>query len=206
MKDGDILLLENVRFCPGEEENDPELSRALAKLADLYVNDAFRGGPPGPCHYSRNRRISAGCGGFLMQRELVTLGQSLQNPHRPFTAIIGGAKVKDKISVIDNLLDKVDNLLIGGGFLHFLKAKGVEVGQSILEPEKLDQARTFMKKGGTKGGSSSLACGCGGGHVFCSDAPAKLVDVEAIPQDSMGLDIGLKTREVFADVSTPPNW
>ncbi|GGA44816.1 phosphoglycerate kinase [Kroppenstedtia guangzhouensis] len=201
LKEGDILLLENVRFCPGEEKNDPELSRAFAKLADLYVNDAF-----GTAH--RAHASTAGIAehlpavaGFLMQRELETLGQALQNPDRPFTAIIGGAKVKDKIGVIDNLLDKVDNLLIGGGLsFTFLKAKGVEVGQSLLESEKLDQARTFMKKAEQKGVRLLLPVDAVVATSFAPDAPAKLVDVEAIPQDSMGLDIGPKTREVFADV------
>ena len=121
--------------------------------------------------------------GFLMQRELETLGQALQNPDRPFTAIIGGAKVKDKIGVIDNLLDKVDNLLIGGGLsFTFLKAKGVEVGQSLLESEKLDQARTFMKKAEQKGVRLLLPVDAVVATSFAPDAPAKLVDVEAIPK------------------------
>lgn len=201
LKEGDVLLLENVRFCPGEEKNDPELSRAFAKLADFYVNDAF-----GTAH--RAHASTAGIAehlpavaGFLMQQELETLGRALQNPDRPFTAIIGGAKVKDKIGVIDNLLDKVDNLLIGGGLsFTFLKAKGLEIGQSLLEPDKIDLAKTFMEKAEQKGIRLLLPVDAAVATSFAPDAPAELVNVEAIPRDSMGLDIGPKTREAFADV------
>lgn len=201
LKEGDVLLLENVRFCPGEEKNDPELSRAFAKLADLYVNDAF-----GTAH--RAHASTAGIAehlpavaGFLMQQELETLGRALQNPDRPFTAVIGGAKVKDKIGVIDNLLDKVDNLLIGGGLsFTFLKAKGLEIGQSLLEPDKIDLAESFMEKAEQKGVRLLLPVDAAVAKSFAPDAPAELVDVEAIPRDSMGLDIGPKTREAFADV------
>ncbi|MGF7088897.1 phosphoglycerate kinase [Kroppenstedtia sanguinis] len=201
LKEGEILLLENVRFCPGEEKNDPQLSQDFAKLADLYVNDAF-----GTAH--RAHASTAGIAehlpavaGFLMQQELESLGRALQNPDRPFTAIIGGAKVKDKIGVIDNLLEQVDHLLIGGGLsFTFLKAKGLEIGQSLLEADKIDLARSFMEKAEQKGVRLLLPVDAVVAPAFAADAPAKTVDVEAIPADSMGLDIGPQTRESFAEV------
>lgn len=201
LKEGEILLLENVRFCPGEEKNDPQLSQDFAKLADLYVNDAF-----GTAH--RAHASTAGIAehlpavaGFLMQQELETLGRALQNPDRPFTAIIGGAKVKDKIGVIDNLLEQVDHLLIGGGLsFTFLKAKGLEIGQSLLEADKIDLARSFMEKAEQKGVRLLLPVDAVVAPAFAADAPAKTVSVEAIPADSMGLDIGPQTRESFAEV------
>lgn len=145
MKDGDVLVLENVRFYPGEEKNDPELAKAFAELADVYVNDAF-----GAAH--RAHASTAGIAehlpavaGFLMEKELDVLGKAVSNPDRPFTAIIGGAKVKDKIGVIESLLDKVDNLIIGGGLAYtFVKALGYEVGKSLLEEDKIELAKSFI--------------------------------------------------------------
>ena len=132
LNEGDVLLLENVRFYPGEEKNDPELAKAFAALADVYVNDAF--GAAHRAHASTEgiaHHLPA-VAGFLMEKELEVLGKALSNPERPFTAIIGGAKVKDKIGVIDNLLDKVDNLIIGGGLAYtFVKALGHEIGKSL---------------------------------------------------------------------------
>src|SRR5699024_5003002 len=139
--------------------------------------------------------------GFLMKKELDTLGQALEDPERPFTAIIGGAKVKDKIGVIDNLLDKVDNLLVGGGLSYtFLKAKGLEIGKSLLEEEKLDQAQAFMKKAQEQGVNLVLPADVVVSGEFSPDAPAETVDVESIPADKEGLDIGPKTREKFAEI------
>lgn len=147
MENGDVLLLENVRFYPGEEKNDPELAKAFAELADVYVNDAF--GAAHRAHASTEgiaHHLPA-VAGFLMEKELDVLGKALSNPDRPFTAIIGGAKVKDKIGVIENLLDKVDNLIIGGGLAYtFVKAQGYEVGKSLLEADKIDLANSFMAK------------------------------------------------------------
>src|SRR5690606_6835503 len=152
LKEGQILLLENVRFHPGEEKNDPELARAFADLADLYVNDAF--GAAHRAHASTEgiaRHLPA-VAGFLLQRELEVLGEALESPERPFTAVIGGAKVKDKIGVIENLLDKVDNLLIGGGLSNtFIKAQGHEVGTSLLEEDKLELARRLLDRAVAKG-------------------------------------------------------
>lgn len=152
LEDGGVLLLENVRFYPGEEKNDPELAKAFASLADIFVNDAFgaahraHASTEGIAHYLPS------AAGFLMEKELDVLGKALSNPERPFTAVIGGAKVKDKIGVIDNLLDKVDNLIIGGGLAYtFVKAQGYEVGKSLLEEDKLDLAKQFMEKAEQKG-------------------------------------------------------
>ncbi len=147
MNEGDVLVLENVRFYPGETKNDPELAKEFAALADLYVNDAF--GAAHRAHASTEgiaKHLPA-VAGLLMEKELEVLGKALSNPERPFTAIVGGAKVKDKIGVIDNLLDKVDNLIIGGGLAYtFVKAQGHEVGKSLLEEDKIDLAKQFMKK------------------------------------------------------------
>src|SRR5699024_2428837 len=147
LKNGDILLLENVRFEPGEEKNEPYLIDALAAMADVYVNDAF-----GTAH--RAHASTAGVAsklpavaGFLMEKEIKVLGRALEHPERPFTAIIGGSKVKDKINVIDNLLEKVDNILIGGGLAYtFLKASGYEIGNSLVEEDKIELAKGFIEK------------------------------------------------------------
>lgn len=147
MNDGDILVLENVRFYPGETKNDPKLAKEFASLADIFVNDAF--GAAHRAHASTTgiaHEIPA-VAGFLMEKELEVLSKAMENPDRPFTAIIGGAKVKDKIGVIENLLDKVDNLIIGGGLAYtFAKAKGLEIGKSLLEADKQDLALSFLKK------------------------------------------------------------
>jgi phosphoglycerate kinase len=201
MKEGDVLLLENVRFEAGEEKNDPELARAFAELADLYVNDAF-----GTAH--RAHASTAGVAehlpavaGFLMQKEIDTLGKALSNPERPFTAIIGGAKVKDKIGVIENLLDKVDNLIIGGGLSYtFIHAQGLRIGKSLLEEDKVELAKMFMQKAAEKGVRLLLPVDAVVADRFAPDAEAKTVDIGAIPDDMMGLDIGPKTRELFAEV------
>lgn len=201
LKEGDILLLENVRFHPGEEKNDPELARAFSGLADLYVNDAFGAAHRAHASTAGIAEYLPAVAGFLMKKELDTLGQALEDPERPFTAIIGGAKVKDKIGVIDNLLDKVDNLLIGGGLSYtFLKAKGLEIGKSLLEEEKLDQAQAFMKKAEEQGVNLVLPADVVVSGEFSPDAPAETVDVESIPADKEGLDIGPKTREKFAEI------
>ena len=152
LADGDILLLENVRFYPGEEKNDPELAKAFAELADIYVNDAF--GAAHRAHASTEgiAHYLPAVSGFLMQKELDVLGKALSNPERPFTAIIGGAKVKDKIDVIENLLEKVDNLIIGGGLAYtFIKAQGYEIGNSLLEEDKIELAKSFIARAKTKG-------------------------------------------------------
>ena len=201
MEDGDIVLLENVRFHAGEEKNDPALAKQFAELADVYVNDAF-----GAAH--RAHATTAGIAeflpavsGFLMQKELDVLGKALADPERPFTAIIGGAKVKDKIDVINHLLEKVDNLIIGGGLSYtFTKAQGHEVGTSLLEEDKIDLAKSFIKKAEDKGVNFYMPVDAIVADEFSKDANTKVVDIDKIPADYMGLDIGPKTAEIYADV------
>ncbi|MBU9712123.1 phosphoglycerate kinase [Evansella tamaricis] len=201
LNDGDVLLLENVRFESGEEKNDPELAKALAELADVYVNDAF--GAAHRAHASTEgiaKHIPA-VGGFLMEKELEVLGKALSNPERPFTAIIGGAKVKDKIGVIDNLLEKVDNLIIGGGLAYtFIKAKGHEVGKSLLEEDKIDLAKQFMQKAEEKGVKFYMPVDAIVADKFGADATTQVVDIESIPSDWEALDIGPQTIDSYRDV------
>lgn len=201
MENGDVLLLENVRFYPGETKNDPELAKAFAELADLYVNDAF--GAAHRAHASTEgiAQHLPGVAGFLMEKELKVLGDAMDNPKRPFTAIIGGAKVKDKIGVIDNLLDKVDNLIIGGGLAYtFIKAQGYEIGNSLLDEEKIDLAKEFMEKAKEKGVNFYMPVDSVVAKEFAADAEAKVVPIDEIPVDWEGMDIGPKTRELYAKV------
>lgn len=201
LENGDVLLLENVRFHPGETKNDEALAKDFAALADLFVNDAF-----GSAH--RAHASTAGIAdhipavaGFLMEKEIEFLGKALANPERPFTAIIGGAKVKDKIGVIDNLLDKVDTLLIGGGLANtFLKAKGYELGKSLVEDDKIEVALSLMKKAEEKGVRFLIPVDVVVADAFSADANKQTVDVSAIPADWQALDIGPKTIEQYANV------
>ncbi|MEH7416461.1 phosphoglycerate kinase [Neobacillus drentensis] len=201
MNEGDVLLLENVRFYPGEEKNDPELAKAFAELADVYVNDAF--GAAHRAHASTEgiaHNLPA-VSGFLMEKELDVLGKALSNPERPFTAIIGGAKVKDKIGVIENLLELVDNLIIGGGLAYtFVKAQGHEVGKSLLEADKIDLANSFIEKAKQKGVNFLMPVDVVVADDFSNDANKKVVSIEEIPADWEALDIGPKTREIYSDV------
>ncbi|MFS3929717.1 MULTISPECIES: phosphoglycerate kinase [Bacillaceae] len=201
MNEGDVLVLENVRFYPGEEKNDAELAKAFAELADVYVNDAF--GAAHRAHASTEgiaHHIPA-VAGFLMEKELDVLSKALSNPDRPFTAIVGGAKVKDKIDVIDNLLDKVDNLIIGGGLSYtFIKALGHEVGKSLLEEDKIDLAKSFMDKAKKNGVNFYMPVDVVVADDFSNDANTQVVSIENIPSDWEGLDAGPKTREIYADV------
>lgn len=201
MNDGDVLLLENVRFYPGEEKNDPDLAKAFAELADLYVNDAF--GAAHRAHASTEgiAHYLPAVSGFLMQKELDVLGKALSNPERPFTAIIGGAKVKDKIGVIENLLELVDNLIIGGGLAYtFVKAQGHEIGQSLLEEDKIDLAKSFMEKAKEKGVHFYMPVDAVVADEFSADANTKVVAIEDIPADWQALDIGPKTASIYRDV------
>ncbi|PLS06953.1 phosphoglycerate kinase [Neobacillus cucumis] len=201
MNEGDVLLLENVRFYPGEEKNDPELAKNFAELADVYVNDAF--GAAHRAHASTEgiaHNLPA-VAGFLMEKELDVLGKALSNPERPFTAIVGGAKVKDKIGVIENLLELVDNLIIGGGLAYtFVKAQGHEVGKSLLEADKLDLANSFIEKAKQKGVNFYMPVDVIVADDFSADANTKAVSIEEIPADWEALDIGPKTREIYRDV------
>ncbi|WP_427108683.1 phosphoglycerate kinase [Lysinibacillus xylanilyticus] len=201
MQNGDMILLENVRFHAGEEKNDPALAEQFAKLADVYVNDAF--GAAHRAHASTEgiaKHVPA-VSGFLMQKELDVLGKALSNPEHPFTAIIGGAKVKDKIGVIDSLLEKVDHLIIGGGLsFTFIKAQGHDIGKSLLEEDKIDLAKSFIEKAKAKGVQLHMPIDAVVANEFSKDAETQIVDVDAIPADWMGLDIGPKTAAKYAEV------
>ena len=201
MKNGDITLLENVRFHSGEEQNAPELAKELSELADLFVNDAF-----GAAHraHASTAGIAAyipAVSGLLIEKELDVLGKALNKPDRPFTAIIGGAKVKDKIGVIDHLLDIVDNLIIGGGLAYtFMKAQGYEIGKSLLEEDKMDLAKSFIKKAEENGVKLYLPIDVIVADDFSAEANTKVVELDSIPKDWEGLDIGPKTAELYANV------
>ena len=204
LKDGEVMLLENTRFEKGETKNDPELSKKLASLADIFVNDAF-----GTAH--RAHASTAGVAdylpavcGYLVQKEVSIMGKALSDPERPFVAILGGAKVSDKLNVINNLLEKVDTLIIGGGMAYtFLKAKGYGVGKSLLDETKIDYCKDMMAKAEAKGIKLLLPVDT----VCIKDFPDPIdaavetvtVDADAIPADMEGCDIGPKTRELFAN-------
>lgn len=198
MPEGGILLLENVRFEAGEEKNDPALVEEFTKFADIFVNDAF-----GTSHRAHASTVGVAeklpaAAGFLMEKEIEVLGNALENPKRPFTAIIGGAKVKDKINVIDNLLDKVDNLIIGGGLAYtFIKAQGNEIGNSLLEEDKIDLANEFMSKAKEKNVNFLMPVDIVVANDFSDTADTKIVPVNEIPADWEGLDIGPETREIY---------
>ena len=201
MKDGDIILLENVRFHAGEEKNDAELAKSFAKLADVYVNDAFGAAHRAHATTEGIAKLLPAVSGLLMEKELDVLGKAMADPKRPFTAIIGGAKVKDKIGVIEHLLDKVDNILIGGGLSYtFTKSQGHGIGTSLLEEDKMDLARGFIEKAKEKGVSFYLPVDVVVADDFSKDANTKVVDIDQIPSDWMGLDIGPKTRELYSKV------
>ena len=200
LNDGDVMLLENVRFHKEEEKNDAEFSKALASLAEVYVNDAF--GTSHRAHASTAGvadYLPAVCG-YLIQKEITIMGEALSNPKRPFVAILGGAKVSDKIGVITNLLDKVDTLIVGGGMAYtFHKSRDYHIGTSLIEEDKLDLARDLMKKAEEKGVKFLLPLDNKVGDEFKPDCNAMIVDSDKIPDDYMGLDIGPKTQELFAN-------
>ena len=199
LKDGEILLLENLRFHKEEEKNDPEFAKKLASLAEIYVSDAF-----GTVH--RAHASTAGVAaylptvaGFLIGKELSIMGGALENPERPFVAILGGAKVADKIGVITNLLNKCDTLLIGGGMAYtFFKAMGYEIGDSLLDAESIDLAKQLMENAKQKGVKLLLPVDTVVAKAFAADAEHMTVASNAIPAGWQGLDIGEKTRELFA--------
>ncbi|WP_018930949.1 phosphoglycerate kinase [Gracilibacillus lacisalsi] len=201
LDDGDLLLIENVRFEPGETKNDPVLAKEFASLADYFVNDAFGAAHRAHASTSGIAEHIPSAAGFLLERELEVLGKALSDPDRPFTAIIGGAKVKDKIGVIDNLLDKVDNLIIGGGLAYtFVKALGHEIGKSLLEEDKIELAKEYMQKAKDKGVNFVMPEDVVVADDFSNDANTQIVDIDSIPADLEALDIGPKTREKYADI------
>ncbi len=199
MQPGDVVLLENVRFYAEEEANDPEFAKKLAGLADLFVNDAF--GTAHRAHASTEgvAKVLPGVAGLLMQKEIETMGKALEDPARPFVAVLGGAKVSDKIGVIKNLLTKVDVLLIGGGMAYtFLKAKGLEIGKSLLDSEKVDLARELMQQAVQKGVKLIVTEDVVVAKEFSADTEYKTVKVSEIPADWQGVDIGPETIARFA--------
>lgn len=198
LQEGQVMLLENVRFHREETDNDPEFAKQLASMAEVFVNDAF-----GTAHraHASTEGIShylPSVSGFLIEKELRFLGDALNNPERPFVAILGGAKVSDKIGVIDSLLEKVDTLMIGGGMAYtFFKAQGYEVGNSLCEPDKCELALSLMKKAEEKGVKFLLPVDTKVGKEFKPDTESKTVAWTEIPEGWEGFDIGEKTIEMF---------
>lgn len=202
MKDGDVVLLENTRCRKEETKNGEELSKELASLCDIYVNDAF-----GTAHRAHSSTVgvtnyvdTAVCG-YLIQKELKFLGEAVNNPVRPFVAILGGSKVSDKIAVINNLLEKVDTIIIGGGMAYtFLKAQGYEIGNSLLEADKVDYAKEMLAKAEEKGVKLYLPVDSKAANKFAADAEVLVTEDQNIPEGYLGLDIGPKSVEKFVDV------
>lgn len=201
MKDGDIVLLQNTRYRIEETKNEENFSKELASLADIFVNDAF-----GTAHRAHCSTVGVGeflgeraCG-YLIQKELDFLGSAVADPKRPFVAILGGAKVSDKLGVIENLLESVDTLIIGGGMAYtFIKAKGHEIGKSLLEEDRIDYVREMLEKADKKGVKILLPVDVTYAKEFDKDAEAFVSEGLDIPADMMGLDIGPKTAQIFAD-------
>ncbi len=200
MKPGDVLLLENLRFHAEEEANDEKFAASLALLGDVYVNDAF--GSAHRAHASTEgvtHHLAPSVAGLLMQKEIDYLGRAVGNPARPYTAILGGAKISGKIDVIQNLLEKVDTLLVGGGMMFtFLKAKGLEIGSSLLEEDKLELAGRILADAEAKNKRLLLPVDTVVGREFSNDTETRTVSVDAIPADMMGLDIGPETVALFS--------
>ena len=200
MKEGEIVLLENTRFHKEEEKNDPEFAKALASLADIFVSDAF-----GTVHRAHASTVGVAnyipaVAGYLIGKELRIMGEALDNPVRPFVAILGGAKVADKIGVIKNLLTKCDSLIIGGGMAYtFFKAKGYEIGDSLLDADSIDLAKDLMKEAEERGVNLLLPIDTVVAKEYAADAEHKTVPSDAIPEGWMGLDIGEKTIELFRE-------
>ncbi|MGM9662721.1 MAG: phosphoglycerate kinase [Oscillospiraceae bacterium] len=198
LQGGEILLLENLRFHPGEEQNDPAFAKELASLAELYVSDAF-----GTVHRAHASTVGVAAylpavSGMLVAKELEIMGKALDDPKRPFVAVLGGAKVSDKIGVINNLLDKADTVIIGGGMAYtFLKAQGGEIGRSLLEADKVDYAREMIEKAAEKGVKLLLPTDTVCAAEYAPDAVPSVHDSMAIPAELQGLDIGPKTVEAF---------
>ncbi len=200
LKEGEVMLLENVRFHSEETDNNEEFAKELASMADIYVNDAF--GAAHRAHASTEgvAKFLPAVSGFLIEKELNFLGNAISNPERPFVAILGGAKVSDKIGVIDSLLEKVDTLIIGGGMAYtFFKAQGYNVGNSICELDKLDLAKQAMDKAKSKGVKLMLPIDTKIGKEFKPDTESKTVAWTEIPDNWEGFDIGEKTIEIFKE-------
>lgn len=205
MKDGDVVLLQNTRYRKEETKNGDEFSKELASLADVFVNDAFGTAHRAHCSNVGVTKYIKGphVVGYLMQKEIDFLGKAVENPVRPFVAILGGAKVADKLSVINNLLEKCDTLIIGGGMAYtFAKAQGYEIGKSLVDDTKVDYCKDMIKKAGDLGKTLLLPVDAVVTDSFPdpidAEIPTEIVDIDKIPADKMGMDIGPKTIELFA--------
>lgn len=200
LKEGEVALLENTRFDAGESKNNEEFSKKLASLADLYVNDAF-----GTSHRAHSSNVGVAsilpsAVGLLIEKEIDIMGKALENPEHPFVSILGGAKVSDKIGVIENLLTKVDTILIGGGMAYtFLKAQGKEIGKSLLEEDKIDLSLDLLKRASENGVEILLPVDVVVADEIASGVETEIVDIDSIPADKEALDIGPKTAELFAE-------
>lgn len=201
MKEGEVVILENLRYHKEEEKNEPEFSKKLAELGDVYINDAF--GSAHRAHASTEgvtKYINICASGYLMQKELDYLGKAIADPKRPFTAILGGAKISGKIDVIQNLLGKVDTLIIGGGMAYtFYKAQGLEIGHSLLEEDKIELAKELLDKFESSKVNVLMPVDVVVAPTFDNEAPRTIVDISSIPSDQQGLDIGPKTIELFEE-------
>lgn len=201
MKESDVVLLENTRFRKEEEKNGEEFAKELASLGELFVNDAF-----GTAHRAHVSNVGMckylpSASGFLVKKEIEIMGKAMSNPERPFVAILGGAKVSDKIGVIDNFLDKVDSLLIGGGMAYtFLRAQGLQIGKSLVEEDRIELAKELIQKAKEKKVNFLLPIDVVVAKEFKNDTEFKTVDIDNIPEDMMGLDIGEKTIEAFSKI------
>ena len=201
MKEGDIVLLENLRFYPGEDKNDPEFAKKLASLCDIYIDDAFAVSHRAAASNSAITEFVQTCGaGFLLKNEIEYFNKAMGNPARPLCAIIGGAKVSDKIGVLEKLIDKVDKLIVGGGMAFtFLKSAGYGIGKSLCEPDMLDLARNITEKARQKNVQFLLPVDCVIAKSPTADAEVKVCGIKEIPEDEIGLDIGPATISLFSD-------
>jgi len=200
LKAGDVMLIENVRYRAEEEKNDPEFAKDLASLGDVFVQDAFGSAHRAHASTTGIADYIPAVSGFLIEKELKFLGEAVNNPKRPFAAIMGGAKVKDKIPVITNLLDKVDILIVGGGMAYtFFKAQGYSIGTSLLDEEGLDLAKDILKLAEDKGVKFMLPVDVVAADEFANDSPHDVYAVDSIPDNRMGLDVGPETIKLFCD-------
>jgi phosphoglycerate kinase len=198
LKSGEVLLLQNLRYRKEEEKNDPSFSKELSQLGTVYVNDAFGTAHRAHCSTTGLADYLPAAMGFLIEKEVRFLGKAIENPEKPFVAILGGAKVSDKIGVIENLLDKVDTLLIGGGMAYtFLKAKGYEIGNSLLESDKLELAESLMRKAADKNVELILPVDTISASEVSENAEYHTVPIDKIPEDGYGVDIGPETIKLF---------
>ena len=197
---GEVMLIENVRFRAEETKNEESFSRELADLAEIFVNDAFGTAHRAHCSTAGIASFLPAVSGFLMEKEIKFFGDVLDNPQRPFTAVMGGAKVGDKIPLIENLIEKVDRIIIGGGMAYtFLKAQGLEIGTSLLEEDKMDMTLSLLKKAEEKGVEFLLPVDVVCADEFKNDSPCDVYPADQMPADRMGLDIGPETRKLYEE-------